>query len=103
VLSTINVTLAWNKYLETLKNKGRLHLVDVTLEPLDLQISPMLMGQRSVSSSPVGSPANIARMLEFAARHDIKPIIEKFRFCQINEALAHLRSGQARYQIVLTR
>jgi alcohol/geraniol dehydrogenase (NADP+) len=103
VLSTVNVKLDWNKYLETLKTKGRLHLVGVTLEPLDLQIFPMLMGQRSVSSSPVGSPANIARMLEFTARHNIKPIIEKFRFNQINEALAHLRSGQARYRIVLTR
>ncbi|NNK92902.1 MAG: NAD(P)-dependent alcohol dehydrogenase [Desulfobacterales bacterium] len=101
VLSTVNVKLDWNKYLETLKTKGRLHLVGATLEPLDLQIFPMLMGQRSVSSSPVGSPANIARMLAFAARHDIKPVIEKFRFDQVNDALAHLRSGQARYRIVL--
>ncbi len=101
VLSTVNVKLDWNKYINTLKNRGRLHLVGATLEPLDLQLFPMLMGQRSVSSSPVGSPANIARMLEFAARHNIKPIIEKFRFDQVNDALAHLRSGQARYRIVL--
>lgn len=101
VLSTVNVKLDWNKYINTLKNRGRLHLVGATLEPLDLQLFPMLLGQRSVSSSPVGSPANIARMLEFAARHNIKPIIEKFRFDQVNDALAHLRSGQARYRIVL--
>jgi hypothetical protein len=58
---------------------------------------------RSVSSSPVGSPANIARMLDFAARHDIKPIVEKFRFDQVNDAIAHLRSGRARYRIVLNK
>ena len=102
VLSTVNVKLDWNKYIETLKTRGRLHLVGATLEPLDLQLFPMLMGQRSVSASPVGSPANIARMLEFAARHDIKPIIEKFRLDQVNEAFEHLKSGQARYRIVLT-
>lgn len=102
VLSTVNVKLDWNKYIETLKTRGRLHIVGATLEPLDLQLFPMLMGQRSVSSSPVGSPANIARMLEFAARHNIRPVIEKFRFNQVNEALAHLRSGQARYRIVLS-
>jgi uncharacterized zinc-type alcohol dehydrogenase-like protein len=101
VLSTVNVKLDWNKYIETLKTRGRLHLVGATLEPLDLHLFPMLMGQRSVSASPVGSPANIARMLEFAARHKIRPVIEKFRFDQVNEALAHLRSGQARYRIVL--
>lgn len=102
VLSTVNVKLDWNKYIETLKTRGRLHLVGATLEPLDLQLFPMLLGQRSVSASPVGSPANIARMLEFAARHDIKPIIEKFPLEQVNEALEHLKSGQARYRIVLT-
>ena len=103
VLSTVNVKLDWNKYIETLKTRGRLHLVGATLEPLDLQLFPMLMGQRSVSASPVGSPANIARMLEFAARHDIKPVIEKFRLDQVNEAIEHLKSGQARYRIVLTK
>lgn len=103
VLSTVNVKLDWNKYIETLKTRGRLHLVGATLEPLDLQLFPMLMGQRSVSASPVGSPANIARMLEFAARHHIKPIIEKFRLDQVNEAIEHLKSGQARYRIVLTK
>lgn len=103
VLSTVNVKLDWNKYIQTLKTRGRLHIVGATLEPLDLQLFPMLMGQRSVSSSPVGSPANIARMLEFAARHDIKPVIEKFRFDQINDALDRVRSGQARYRIVLTQ
>lgn len=103
VLSTVNVKLDWNKYIETLKTRGRLHLVGATLEPLDLNLFPMLLGQRSVSASPVGSPANIARMLEFAARHDIKPIIEKFPLDQVNEAIEHLKSGQARYRIVLTK
>jgi uncharacterized zinc-type alcohol dehydrogenase-like protein len=103
VLSTVNVKLDWNAYVETLKPRGRLHVVGATLEPLDLAIFPLLMGQRSVSSSPVGSPANIARMLEFAARHDIKPVIENFPMEQVNDAMARLRSGQARYRIVLSR
>lgn len=103
VLSTVNAKMDWNKYIGTLKTRGRLHLVGATLEPLDLHLFPMLMGQRSVSASPVGAPANIARMLEFAVRHNIKPIIEKFRFDQVNDALAHLRSGRARYRIVLTK
>lgn len=103
VLSTVNVKLDWNTYVETLKPKGRLHYVGATLEPLDLSIFPLLMGQRSVSSSPVGSPGTIARMLDFAARHDIKPVIETFPMDQVNEAMDRLRSGQARYRIVLSR
>ena len=74
-----------------------------TLEPLDLGVFGLIGGQRSVSGSPVGSPAVIAQMLEFAARHGIKPVIETFKFDQVNEALARLRSGKARYRVVLSR
>ena len=102
VISTVNVKLDWNAYMATLRPRGRLHFVGATLDPLDLSVFPLIGGQRSVSGSPVGSPAVIAQMLEFAARHDIKPVIETYRFDQVNEALERLRSGQARYRIVLS-
>ena len=101
ILSTVNVKLDWNAYIATLKPRGRIHFVGATLDPLDIGVFPLILGQRSISGSPVGSPANIARMLEFAARHDVKPVIENFRMDQVNEAIERLRSGQARYRIVL--
>jgi uncharacterized zinc-type alcohol dehydrogenase-like protein len=61
------------------------------------------MGQRSVSGSPVGSPVTIAKMLDFAARHKIKPIIEQYPFDQVNKAFDRLKSGDTRYRIVLSR
>lgn len=101
ILSTVNVKLDWNAYVETLRPKGRLHFLGATLEPLDIAVFPLIMGQRSISGSPVGSPANIAKMLEFAAQHDIRPVAESFRFDQVNEAIERLRNGQARYRVVL--
>ena len=103
ILSTVNVKLDWSTYLETLRPKGRLHFVGATLEPLDIGAFPLIMGQRSVSGSPVGSPGNIGRMLQFAARHNIIPVVEKYSFDNINEAIARLRSGKAHYRIVLSR
>ena len=103
ILSTVNVKLDWNAYIAALKPKGRLHFVGATLEPLDLELMPMIGGQKTVSASPVGSPATIARMLEFAARHGIAPVTEHFGFEQVNAALARLKSGQTRYRIVLSR
>jgi len=102
IISTVNVKLDWNLYINTLKPKGRLHFVGATLEPLDLGVFPLIMGQRSVSGSPVGSPAIIERMLEFAHLHDIKPQIEVYPMSEINDALDHLKSGKARYRIVLS-
>jgi uncharacterized zinc-type alcohol dehydrogenase-like protein len=60
------------------------------------------MAQRSLSGSPLGSPSTVETMLEFAARHDIAPTTETFPMSQANDAIEHLRSGKARYRIVLT-
>ena len=103
ILCTANVKLDWDAYVATLRPKGRLHLLGVQTDPVAANMVPLLFGQRSISSSPVGSPATISRMLDFTVQHDIKPIIEKFSFEQVNEALARLKSGQARYRIVLCR
>ena len=90
-------------YLSTLQSRGRLHFVGAILEPLDIRVSSLMDKQRSVSSSPVGSVSTMAAMLDFARLHNIKPLIEKYSFDQINEAVERLRSGRARYRVVLTR
>lgn len=103
IISTVNVKLDWNLYLSTLNSRGRLHFVGATLDPLDINVFSLIMAQRSISGSPVGSPSTIARMLKFARQHEIKPVIEKFSFEDINKAIDRLRSGQVHYRIVLQR
>jgi len=101
ILSTVNVSLDWQTLIGALAPKGRLHTVGAVAEPVSLAAFPMLVGQRSFSGSPLGSPATTATMLEFAARHGIAPTTEHFPMSKINDALEHLKSGQARYRIVL--
>ena len=103
ILSTVNVKLDWNLYISTLKPKGRLHFVGATLEPLDIGVFGLMAKQRSISSSPVGSPSTIKAMLEFAHQHNIKPQVEMFKFDDINNAIAHVESGKARYRVVLEK
>lgn len=103
LLSTVNVNLDWNSYISTLKPRGRLHMLGAVTEPLDLNLIPMMFNQLSVSSSPVGSPATIRKMLEFAARHNVTPVTEHFSMSRVNDAFEHLREGKARYRIVLDR
>ena len=101
ILVTSNVTLPWDLFISALAPRGRLHLVGAVLEPVPVGAFSLIMGQKSVSGSPVGSPSTAARMLAFCARHSIAPIIEKFPMSRINEALERLRSGKARYRVVL--
>lgn len=102
IISTVNVSLDWGAYLKTLSPRGRLHFVGVTLEPLNIRVNSLMSKQLSISSSTIGSPDTIAEMLEFANRHNIKPVTEIFPFSQINKAIDHLRSGNARYRVVLS-
>lgn len=101
VLSTVNVPLDWPAILGTLAPKGRLHLVGAVLEPIPVQAFSLIGNQTSISGSPLGSPATIAAMLDFCARHQIAPITETFPISSVNDAIEHLRAGKARYRIVL--
>ncbi len=103
ILSTVNADLDWSAYINALKPKGRLHFVGVAPNPISSHVFPLIVGQKSLSGSPLGSPTTVAKMLEFAARHHIAPVTEEFPLEKVNEALAHLESGQARYRIVLKR
>lgn len=102
VLSTVNVSLDWNAVLATLKPRGRLQMPGAVTEPLDVNVMPhMMFNQLSVGSSPVGAPVTIRKMLDFAARHNLTPVNEHFPMSKVNDAFEHLRSGNARYRIVL--
>ena len=79
----------------------RLHFVGVAPNPVSSKIFALIAGQKSISGSPLGSPVTVAKMLDFAARHKIAPIIETYNFDQVNEAIERLHSGKARYRLVL--
>jgi uncharacterized zinc-type alcohol dehydrogenase-like protein len=101
ILSTVNADLDWPAYINALAPKGHLHFVGVAPSPVPVSIFPLLVGQRSISSSPSGAPATVAKMLDFCARHGIAPVNEHYPMSQANEAVAHLGAGKARYRIVL--
>jgi len=103
IISTVNADLDIPGFLDTLAPKGRLHNVGAVLAPLQVPAFSLILGQKSVSGSPSGSPTAIDDMLEFSARHSVAPITERFPMSKVNEALERLRSGKARYRIVLER
>jgi uncharacterized zinc-type alcohol dehydrogenase-like protein len=101
ILVTANATLDWPAILNALASRGRLHVVGAVPEPIPVPAFTLLAGQKSVSGSPLGSPATTLKMLDFCARHSIAPTIETFPMSRVNDALDHLRAGKARYRIAL--
>jgi len=101
ILNTTNVTLDWDAYLTALAPKGKFHNVGAVLEPMQIPAFSLIMGEKTVGGSPIGSPALTKTMLEFCVRHDIYPQVEEFPMHKVNDALQHLESGKARFRIVL--
>ncbi len=101
LLVTVNVPLDWPGMIGTLAPKGRMHVVGAVLEPIPVSAFDLIVAQRSISGSPTGAPAMIATMFDFAARHGIVPQVEHFPMSKVNDAVARLAAGKARYRIVL--
>ena len=101
IISTVAVPLEWMTYVAALAPKGRLHTVGAIPEPVALNAFPLIMGQRSFSGSPLGSPATTALMLEFCTRHGIAPMVEEFPLSEVNKAIDRLENGSPRYRVVL--
>jgi len=76
--------------------------VGAVASPLGVTPVELLGGQNKISGTPLGSPATLATMLDFCTRHAIAPVTEDFPMSRANEGLDRLRSGKARYRIVLT-
>jgi len=101
IISTINAPLDIPAYLDTLAPKGSFHDVGAVLKPLEVPAFGLILGQKSVFGSPTGSPTAIDHMLAFSARHSVATVVEYFPMSRVNHALERLRSGKARYRIVL--
>ena len=101
IINTTSVSLYWDAYLMALAPKGKLFNVGMVQEPMAIPNNLLIAGERMVSGSPVGSPGLASKMLEFCVRHGIYPDVEEFRMEDVNEALAHLEAGKARFRVVL--
>ena len=101
IFTTAGGNIDVNKYLPLMKPYGNVHFCGVPEENLSLNVMPIIFGRLSLSGNPVCGANDMRIMLQFAAEHDIKPIIEVFAHSQANEAIAKVRDGSIRFRAVL--
>jgi uncharacterized zinc-type alcohol dehydrogenase-like protein len=102
IISTVFTDLEWGSYLNTLKPNGVLCFVAATPKPIPVPTSELILAQKVVTGSSIGSRAGIEEMLEFAARHQIRAQSEPLPLEKVNEGIKRLRENRARYRVVLT-
>lgn len=102
MLSTLNVPFDLNAYLGMLKPDGALCLVATPLQPLTLNAGVLYdYARRRLYGNYVGSRADMAAMLEFAAAHGITPEVTVMPFSMMNAAIERIRSREVATAIVL--
>lgn len=94
-------TLPITEYLPLLKPHGYFVIVGIAPKPLEIPTFALLGGNYKVAGSNIGSPNQIMRMLDFAAKHKIAPWIQKYNMDDINKAMPDFQEGKPRYRFVL--
>ena len=101
IINTTNVELPWDAYVAALAPQGVLHTVGAAPK-VEAAVFPMIVGQKSLSSSPLGSIATTRKMIDFCARHQIVPEVELFPMAEINAAFDRIQEAPP-LRVVLTR
>jgi alcohol/geraniol dehydrogenase (NADP+) len=102
VLSTVSADQDWGVYVNALRPTGTLCFVGVPPSPITVQSFPLILGVRSITGMPIGSPSRIREMLNVAARHGVKAQTECFPIEKANAAIELLKKNKVRYRAVLT-
>jgi alcohol/geraniol dehydrogenase (NADP+) len=101
ILCTVSADLPWDDYLAALRPQGKLCVVGIPETAIAFNAFSLLPAEKIMAGGIPGSLVETEQMLEFTARHGIKPIVETFQMTDINTALDHVRRGRARYRAVL--
>lgn len=101
IISTVSADVNWGEYVAALRPEGTLVIVGIPENDIRLPAFGLIQGEKSVSGGRASSPADIAAMLKFAARKDVRAMIEKFPLSEVNAAVEKARSGKVRYRAVL--
>ncbi|KAF9953711.1 hypothetical protein BGZ70_000143 [Mortierella alpina] len=91
----------WDEYLSMMAPLSQLVILALPEEPITLRGLQMVGQDISIVGSHLGSKSDIAEMLDFAAKHNIRPWVEKRPFEECNEAFKDVHAGKPRYRIVL--
>ena len=81
--------------------RGKLILVGVPDDPIQLKAFPLVFGGRSIYGSLTGTPIDVEDALAFSVLENIRPTIETLPLEQAADAYARMVQGKARFRMVL--
>jgi D-arabinose 1-dehydrogenase-like Zn-dependent alcohol dehydrogenase len=102
ILATVPSGKAMTEILGGLAVNGKLVVIGASDEPVQVPISPMILGRRSLIGWPSGTSIDSQDTLSFSVLSGIRSMNEEFPLECAAEAYDHMTSGKARFRCVLT-
>jgi uncharacterized zinc-type alcohol dehydrogenase-like protein len=101
VLDTVSADLPLNDYFLTVKPMGKFIMIGLGAPTVTVPAPNLVLGQKILGGSWIGSPSMIQEMLEFSARKKINVKIEEFPMAKVNDGIKAVRANKVRYRAVL--
>jgi D-arabinose 1-dehydrogenase-like Zn-dependent alcohol dehydrogenase len=103
LLVTTSAQPDWEQILSLMSTRSTIFPLSVSDDKLTMPYMPLLIKGITVQGSLVATRAHHRQMLDFAALHGIKPIIEKFPMSEegLKTAMDKLEKGDIYYRAVL--
>jgi len=101
ILATGTSGAAMGSLVSGLAARGKLIVVGVPQDQIQLTAFPLVFGGRSIHGSLTGTPIDGEDTLAFSVLENIRPMIETFPLEQAAEAYARMMQGKVRFRGVL--
>ncbi|QDV06760.1 NADP-dependent alcohol dehydrogenase C 2 [Planctomycetes bacterium Poly30] len=101
VLSTIPYAHDVNPYLAMTAHDGTLHFVGLFMPIEELATMPMLFKRKKIMGSLIGGVKQTQEVLDFCAKHDIRPETQSIAMDEIEDAFERVKSEDVRFRHVI--
>ena len=102
ILATAPVGDGMGPLVSGLAARGKLIVVGVPRDPIELSAFPLVFGGRSIYGSLAGTAIDTEDALAFSVLENVRPMIETRPLEQAADAYARMMEGKARFRMVLT-
>ena len=101
IVATAPYADAISSVIDGLGIDGELICIGATGDPVKVSPMQLLMARKSVSGWPSGTAIESEDTLNFSALTGTKPMIETFKFDDVEEAFSKMMNNKARFRVVL--
>ncbi|HEX4629530.1 MAG TPA: alcohol dehydrogenase [Chthoniobacterales bacterium] len=101
ILATAPSGKAISALVEGLAPSGKVVIPAAPPDPLNVSVTPLIMGRLSIAGAYSGTARDSQDTLEFSALTGVHPMIEKYPLSHVVEAYEQMHSGRVRFRVVL--